>query len=240
MAEAEQKVLSDIRKMIMKGVLSAGEKISEVSISQKLGVSRTPSKFALARLEMTGLIEKLPGRGYVVCSVKLKDVEKIIQLRGALEGLAASYMATHGMSDEARHAFVYSLSVSGAIANKSSTTVEDIENYQAVNTLFHETIMDLCGNDYIPKVYERIRHLPMAELGAVAANLDRLAGESTRMSIGHAQHTIIYEAISRGDAMRAEMVMREHANATLDYDRLFVGQDDVDQSIISVNAKPSS
>ena len=60
------------------------------------------------------------------------------------------------------------------------------------------------------------------------------------MSIGHAQHTIIYEAISRGDAMRAEMVMREHANATLDYDRLFVGQDAVDQSIISVNAKPSS
>ena len=55
-----------------------------------------------------------------------------------------------------------------------------------------------------------------------------------------AEHTIIYEAISRGDAMRAEMVMREHANATLDYDRLFVGQDDVDQSIISVNAKPSS
>lgn len=239
MAEAEQKVISDVRKMIMEGTLVAGEKISEVSVSQMLGVSRTPAKFALARLEMTGLIEKLPGRGYAVCNVDLEEMEQIIQLRGVLEGSAAGHMATHGMTDEARHAFVYSLSVSGAIIKKGRATAQDIEDYQAVNTLFHETIMDLCGNDYIPKVYERIRHLPMAELGTVAANLDRLEGEFTRMSIGHAQHTIIYEAISRGDAMRAEMVMREHAHATLDYARLFVGEDAVGQTIKSVTARQS-
>ncbi|MCJ7873466.1 GntR family transcriptional regulator [Phaeobacter sp. J2-8] len=239
MAEAEQKVLSDLRKMIMEGAIVAGEKISEVSVSQMLGVSRTPAKFALARLEMTGLIEKLPGRGYAVCSVKLEDIEKIIQLRGVLEGSAAGHMAMHGMSEEARKAFVYSLSVSGAITKKGSATVQDIEDYQAVNTLFHETVMDLCGNDYIPKVYDRIRHLPMAELGAVVPDLDRLAGEFMRMSIGHAQHTIIYEAISCGDAMRAEMVMREHSHATLDYARLFVGKDAVDKSIKTVTAKPS-
>lgn len=226
--------------MIMDGALAAGEKISEVSVSQMLGVSRTPAKFALARLEMTGLIEKLPGRGYAVCRVKLEDIEKIIQLRGVLEGSAAGHMATHGMSDEARQAFVYSLSVSGAIIKKGSATAQDIEEYQAVNTLFHETIMDQCGNDYIPKVYDRIRHLPMAELGAVAPNLDRLSGEFTRMSIGHAQHVIIYEAISSGDAMRAEMVMREHSHATLDYARLFVGKDAIDQSIQSVTSKSSS
>jgi GntR family transcriptional regulator of vanillate catabolism len=240
MAEAEQKVLSDLRKMIMEGALVAGEKISEVSVSQMLGVSRTPAKFALARLEMTGLIEKLPGRGYVVCSVKLEDIKNIIQLRGVLEGSAAGHMAIHGMSQEARQAFVYSLSVSGAIAKKGSATVQDIEDYQAVNTLFHETVMNLCGNDYIPKVYDRIRHLPLAELGAVVPNLDRIAGEFMRMSIGHAQHTIIYEAISGGDSMRAEMVMREHSHATLDYARLFVGEDAVDQSIKTVTAKPSS
>ena len=239
MAEAEQKVLSDLRKMIMEGAIVAGEKISEVSVSQMLGVSRTPAKFALARLEMTGLIEKLPGRGYAVCRVKLEDIEKIIQLRGVLEGSAAGHMATHGMSEEARQAFVYSLSVSGAIIKKGSATAQDIEDYQAVNTLFHETIMDRCGNEYIPKVYDRIRHLPMAELGAVAPNLDRLAGEFTRMSIGHAQHAIIYDAISNGDAMRAEMVMREHSHATLDYARLFVGKDAVNQSIQSVTSKPS-
>jgi GntR family transcriptional regulator of vanillate catabolism len=239
LAEAEQKVISDVRKMIMEGTLVAGEKISEVSVSQMLGVSRTPAKFALARLEMTGLIEKLPGRGYAVCNVDLEEMEQIIQLRGVLEGSAAGHMATHGMTDEARHAFVYSLSVSGSIIKKGRATAQDIEDYQAVNTLFHETIMDLCGNDYIPKVYERIRHLPMAELGTVAANLDRLEGEFTRMSIGHAQHTIIYEAISRGDAMRAEMVMREHAHATLDYARLFVGEDAVGQTIKSVTARQS-
>lgn len=225
MAEAEQRVLSDLRRMILDGELRAGEKISEVSVSQMLSVSRTPAKLALVRLETTGLIEKLPGRGYEVCLVKIEDVEKILLLRGVLEGSAAGFMATNGTSEEARHAFSHSLSISEAVVKKGSASAQDVEDYQAANSLFHQTIMNQCGNDFIPKVYERIRHLPMAELGVVAPNMDRLDGEFVRMSIGHAQHVIIRTAIMRGDAMRAEMVMREHSHATLDYARLFVGGD---------------
>lgn len=225
MSEAEQRVQSDLRQLILGGKIAAGEKISEVIVAQMLGVSRTPAKLALARLEMTGLIEKLPGRGYAVRVVSLHDVEKIILARGALEGSASGYMATNGACEEALHAFSHSLSITRSIVNKSEATTEDVEAYQDGNTLFHTTIMEKCGNEYIMMAYERLRHLPMAELGAVASNINRLKGEFLRMSIGHAQHTIIHDAIVRGDAMRAEMVMREHSNATLDYARLFVGED---------------
>lgn len=236
MAEAEQKVLSDLRKLILDGSIGPGEKLSEVSVAQMLGVSRTPAKLALARLEMTGLITKLPGRGYVVHEVKIADVEKIMMVRGTLEGTAAGYMATNGISEEAHQGFSHSLRISEAIVAKRSASVEDVEQYQAANTLFHSTIMKLCGNEYVLMSYERISHLPMAELGIVVPNLDRLEGEYMRMAIGHAQHAIIHDSILRGDAMRAEMVMREHAHATLDYARLFVGRD-VDVHVPSLRGR---
>ncbi|WP_424988859.1 GntR family transcriptional regulator [Microbulbifer sp. S227A] len=233
MSEAESRVQSDLRKMILEGEIGAGEKISEVSVAQLLGVSRTPAKLALARLEMTGLIEKRAGRGYVVCEVNIKDVEKILIVRGALEGSAAGYMANFGVPDEARWAFTESLRMTSEIIAKGHAVMRDVETYQEANTLFHTTIMERCGNEYVMKSYERLRHLPLAELGAVAPNTDRLEGEFLRMSIGHAQHAVVHDAILRGDAMRAEMVMREHSNATLDYARLFVGRN-VDAHIPSL------
>lgn len=236
MAEAEERALSDLRRMILEGEIAASAKISEVSIAQLLGVSRTPAKFALARLEMTGLIEKLPGRGYAVREIKIKDVEKILHARGVLEGTAAGYMASHGASDAAQRELSHSLRITSSIIAKNAVSVEDVEAYQAANTIFHTVIMEQCGNEYVMMAYERLRHFPLAELGTVAPNTDRLAGEFLRMSIGHAQHTIIHEAITRGDAMRAEMVMREHSNATLDYARLFVGKD-VDVHIPSLKLR---
>ncbi len=234
MAEAEQRVQSDLRKMILRGEIGAGEKISEVSVAELLGVSRTPSKLALARLEMTGLVKKLPGRGYVVREVNLEDIEKILLTRGILEGTAAGFMATNGVSEDAQRSFSHSLRSSEQIIRKKSATVEDVEEYQTANTLFHTTIMEQCGNEFILMAYERIRDFPMAELGAVASNTNRLEGEFLRMSIGHAQHSIIHDAIIRGDAMRAEMAMREHAHATLDYARLFVGPN-IEAQVPSLN-----
>lgn len=239
MAEAEQKVLSDLRKLILNGELGAGEKISEVSVAKMLKISRTPAKFALARLEMTGLITKLPGRGYIVREVRLEDVENILLLRGVLEGTAAGYMATNGISGLAQKSFSHSLRTSGEAVAQKAVEVADVEAYQTANTLFHNSIMKECGNEFIVAAYDRIRHFPMAEIGAVAPDLDRLDGEFMRMSIGHAQHTIIHDAIVRGDAMRAEMVMREHSRATLDYARLFVGQQ-VEEHVPSLQAKRSS
>lgn len=116
--------------------------------------------------------------------------------------------------------------MSDAVVRKPTITMDDIGLYQQANTLFHETIMQACGNDYVALCFEPIRHLPLAALGTHVPNPDLLDRERLRMSVGHAQHVIVANAIRDGDAMRAGSVMQEHSNATLDYARLFVGTRD--------------
>lgn len=230
MAIAEEKALSTLRKMIMDGALPAGKRLSEVVVAQMLGVSRTPAKFALTRLEATGLIKKLPGRGYEVRTVRLQDLEQLLRMRGILEGAAAASMARNGLTDASRRALSQSIAMTDGIVRKRQVDAHDIEIYQDANTIFHETIMRECGDEYILLAYEPIRHLPLAALGTHVPDMDQLDREILRLTVGHAQHTIIRQAIETRDPMRAELVMREHSNATLEYARLFVG-DNVDVHI---------
>lgn len=230
MAEAEEKTLSTLRKKIMDGELAAGERLSEVIVAEMLGVSRTPAKFALTRLEATGLIRKLSGRGYEVRTVRLQELEQLLRVRGILEGAAAASMARNGLSHSSRQALTQSIAMTDGIVRKRQVSADDIEVYQHANTIFHETIMGQCGDEYIQLAYQPIRHLPLAALGTHVPDMDQLDREILRLTVGHAQHTIIRQAIETGDAMRAETVMREHSNATLEYARLFVG-DNVDAHI---------
>lgn len=233
MAVAEDKTLSTLRKMIMGGELAAGKRLSEVIVADMLGVSRTPAKFALTRLEATGLIKKLPGRGYEVRTVRLRELEQLLHMRGILEGAAAASLARNGLSTDTRKLLSQSIAMSDNVVRKRRLNEKDIEVYQNANTLFHETIMEHCGDEYVQMAYESIRHLPFAGLGMLIADLKQLESEIVRLTVGHAQHTIVTQAIETGDATRAEMVMREHSNAALEYARLFVG-DDIEAHIPSL------
>ncbi len=186
MTVAEQRTVAQLRQKILDGDLTAGERLSEVSVAAMLGVSRTPAKFALTRLEMTGLITKLPGRGFEVREVNLRELEMVVKLRGILEGAAAAELASNGVSEATRKDLARSIESTEAIVTRRRISMDEIVIYQEANTLFHETIMRDCGNEYIALSYEPIRYLPMAALGTYAPNPDLLHKELLRMSIGHA------------------------------------------------------
>lgn len=223
MSNAEQLAISKFREMIISGQIGPGEKVTEVSLSKQIGLSRTPVRMALARLEIDGLLSKREGRGYLVKEVNLADIEKAVMVRGSLEGLAAGYMASHGMSSTAVKCIRESLSMSQSIVDKVEISVADLDLYQEANTLFHETIMHHCGNEFIASSYERIKHLPMLGLGVFDYKFGHVEGERTRITVAHSQHRIVIDAIEMKEAMRAEMMMREHSNAILRYAQLFVG-----------------
>ncbi len=219
----EQRVLAIVRRKILQGDYQDNDRISEVAIAQELGVSRTPARTALAALEAEGLIEKRTGRGYRARAVQTEDVAKTIDVRSVLEGLAARTMARDGISKHARTVLENCIKQSAALVEAEHPSNDLMGGYHEANVLFHRTIMHECGNDLIAHTYERIRHLPMAALGTLAFDTQNPKREQMRLSVGHAQHVIIFDAICKGQSARAEAMMHEHSQATLNYAQLFSG-----------------
>ncbi|MCX7901965.1 MAG: GntR family transcriptional regulator, partial [Burkholderiaceae bacterium] len=85
-----------LRELIVSGQLRPGQRIAELALVERLGVSRTPVRAALAALHEEGLLEALPGGGYVVRAFSEADIHDAIELRGTLEGLAARLAAERG------------------------------------------------------------------------------------------------------------------------------------------------
>ena len=79
-----------------------------------------------------------------------------------------------------------------------------------------------CGNDLIAHTFERIAMLPLTGLGTLAFDKTNWRRERMRLTVGHSQHVIIFDALKKRDGQRAEAIMREHSNATLNYADLFV------------------
>ena len=216
----DRRVAATLRSMIVEGSIKAGEKISEVGVAKLLDVSRTPARLALRTLEVEGFIQKRDGRGFTVNGVELDDISKAHQVRGALEGLAAGLLAEKGLSEEEEAILTKSLEQTAKVLTPGEDKEEVIASYQRGNTLFHNTIMEACGNSFIGFAYERIETLPLLKLGVLVYNRDKVEQEMLRLTIGHTQHMIIFDAIKRGNQARAEAMMREHSNATVLYTEL--------------------
>jgi len=90
-----------LRELILQGELPAGARITELILVDMLGVSRTPIRAALKRLEQEGLLQALPSGGHAVRIFSEQDVADAIELRGTLEGLAARLAAERGVSSRA-------------------------------------------------------------------------------------------------------------------------------------------
>ena len=93
-------VFHTLRKAIIQGELQPGERLMEVSLANKLGVSRTPVREALRQLDLEGLVEIAPNRGAKVIGISRKDVEDIYHMRARLEGLAARKAAEQIKEEE--------------------------------------------------------------------------------------------------------------------------------------------
>src|SRR5918998_2661317 len=82
-----------LRELLFSGAFKPGERVPELRLVEELGVSRTPLRIALVTLEHEGLLETLPGGGFVVREFTRADVDDAIELRGVLEGTAARLAA---------------------------------------------------------------------------------------------------------------------------------------------------
>ncbi len=92
-------VLEALREAIVSGVLEPGERLMEIQLAEEMGVSRTPVREAIRKLELEGFVVMIPRKGAYVAGVSHKDVKDVFEIRAALEGLAAG-LAAEKITDE--------------------------------------------------------------------------------------------------------------------------------------------
>ena len=216
-----------IRRDILKGIYAEGERLSEAQLCATHGVSRTPIRLALRRLELGGIIARNQGRGYVVRAPTIADILQAVEVRGHLESLAARLMAL------APDRHTYLPEMARAIAKYEKLLEPDcitesmICAMQRANRLFHTTILKACGNAYVGYTCQRIAHLPMLAPGSMVFDRSVMASRAQmerglfRLRLGDAQHRVIFAAIEKGDPVRAEGMMREHAHTMIEYIQTF-------------------
>src|SRR3546814_11526118 len=100
MAAQIDKVISELRDLVLSGELQPGERIIELQFAARLGVSRTPLRIAMTELEKEGLLERLPSRGFRVRAFTVDEIADAVDVRGVLEGMAVRLLAERGAPPE--------------------------------------------------------------------------------------------------------------------------------------------
>jgi GntR family transcriptional regulator of vanillate catabolism len=200
-----------LREMILAGELPSGSRIAELAIVEKLGVSRTPIRAALVRLEQEGLLEALPGGGFAVRTFSEGDVTDAIELRGTIEGLAARLAAERGapavVLAEARACLVQ---IDQVLA-RSALDDEAFMRYVTLNQAFHNLLAEMCGSAVTRREIERVVNLPFASPSAFVVLQADSPQARDMLIVAQDQHRQVLDAIERREGARAEAIMREHA-----------------------------
>ena len=189
-------VFEHIERDILSGKYERGEIITEGKISAELGVSRTPVREALRRLDQEHLIEE-SGKGSIVIGISEKDLEDIFLIRKQLECLAAS-MAAKNHTDEQLAELKETLELQEFYVTKADT-----EHVKYMDNKFHRILYKLTGSnvffDTLVPLHRKIQKYRRASLQSKSR-----AVESVQ------EHRKIYEAIAKGDEESAYKTVLEH------------------------------
>lgn len=193
----ESRVYEALEDAILAGEFKAGTPLTELGISEKLGVSRTPVRAALHRLDEEGLVELSPNRGAVVVGVTGDDLVDIYRIRMRLEGLASA-MAAEKMTDEDKKALKEKVELSEFYIQR-----RDTENIKELDTAFHSEIYKKSGSRMLCKILSDL-HRSIKTYRKISLSAEGRTEASVR------EHREILEAILRSDAAEAERLTSLH------------------------------
>ena len=178
-----------------------------------LGMTRTPVRQALPALALEGLLSEHDTRGFVVRGFTASEISDAIDVRGALEGLAARQLAQRGIPKALLRDLRHCLEDGDRIFTKKRLVESDGAPYSEMNVRFHALIVNGAGSKVICRALERNNHIPFAGPQALAFAHSDLAVTYQSLYYAHRQHHAIVQALQDGDGARVEALMREHASA---------------------------
>jgi DNA-binding GntR family transcriptional regulator len=184
-----------LRAEIVEGRFAPGRRMREIELASWLGVSRTPTRHALARLEIEGLLQLKPRTGLVVASLDDDAMDELYEMRSVLEGAAAAMAA--------RHASARDLDALLTLVEKEPTLPTDPAIRYRHNLNFHHAIYAAAHNRFLMKSLHALND-SIALLGPTTMAVEG------RLADAEAEHRAIVDAIAAQDAARAEQDARAH------------------------------
>jgi GntR family transcriptional regulator of vanillate catabolism len=200
-----------LRDMLLRGALRPGERIAEIPLSAKLGVSRTPLRLAFEKLQHEGLIYALPHSGFAATEFSISDIWDAIETRGILEGSCAR-LAAERLTDIAQLEPLRK--VRCEMVESLARDAENSSEYLDLNEAFHMGIQDLANNKILRRAIEQVYKLPFASPSSRVLLSKTLPGWREIMPIAEEHHWALLDAIEHREGTRAENIGREHARLT--------------------------
>jgi GntR family transcriptional regulator of vanillate catabolism len=204
------RALVEMRELLIRGEFKAGERIREIPLASRLGVSRTPLRLVLDRLEHEGLLKARPRGGFVARQFSLEEVLDVIQLRGVLEGTAVRMAASRLESDSELEEMQTCIDDIDKVTARCPTHVDAAVGYIPLNERFHAIMLDLAKSSIIRRAMEQIQMLPFSSPNAFATSELESAEWIDSVTVSQWQHRAIVESLADRDGGRAESVAREH------------------------------
>ena len=205
-------VCETLRDAIRKGILKPGERLMEIQLAEELGVSRTPVREAIRKLELEGYVIMMPRRGTYVANLSIRDVNEVFEIRTSLDSLASGLAAEritdedltwvdfsgYGFTDEELERLQRLLVLIGEYIETN-----DMEKIVETDTEFHDLLYQASRNTRLVGIIfnlreqlTRFRTTSMGFPGRLAATLE--------------EHRRIVEAIAQGDVKEAQAAAEYH------------------------------
>ncbi len=196
-------VFLTLRDLILKGELSPGDRLMEIHLAEKLGVSRTPVREAIRLLEKEGLAITIPRRGAQVARMTEKDLSDVLEVREALDGLAAQ-KACKNINDEIVEKLLASME-----AFKNAIASDDPKAIVEADEDFHSIIYEAADNPRLLSIVDNLKEQMYRfrfEYVREEKNYDTLIKE----------HLSIIEGLKKKDVDFVKRMMHTHLQNQVD------------------------
>ena len=197
-----EKIVEVLRDAIVRQKIRPGERITELEVAERFGISRTPIREAFRQLESEGFLTIVPRKGAVVSDIKEQDIRDFYEIKGVLEGYAARRAVELMAEKEIVRLEQFNTEI------EECAKRQDVSGMTRAHNAFHELILETCGNRKIQQVVAGLvrQFLRFRFYVASLVHVDDILRE----------HADIVAAIRSGDGERAENCMKVNAQLGLE------------------------
>ena len=190
-------VFNTLRQAILKGELKPGERLMEIALAERLGVSRTPIREAMRKLEQEGLVVMIPRRGAQVANITEKDLNDVLEVRIALENVAIEKACARMTEEEMRRLWLAAKEFEHTIAEGNLVKLAEAD------VAFQEVIYQASDNKRLIQVLNNMREQ------IYRYRVEYLKEGETR-DVLVKEHEELTKAIRERDVERAKQLSFQH------------------------------